>query len=214
LFQSEESVEQLLLEKHEIHGRKIDCKKAVPREETNSLPQPRGGGGFRAPPMAAFGARNMFPIPDRRGSFEERVRLPFDRSREMARAFDRFKEPERGYEPYAPSSPPSKPMPMPSFANPYTAYQQPAQPQQQQQSYQPASYNTQSPNGYPTTSTPWEYAPQAPAAYGSAGGYPSAEPAYNQNQYSTPSNAYTQPVGYGAARPAATSTPRDRYRPY
>jgi len=215
VFQSEESVEQLLLEKHEIHGRKIDCKKAVPREETNSLPQPRGG-AFRVP--MAFGARNMFPVvPDRRGSFDERVRLPFDaRNREAARAFDRFKEPERGgYDAYAPNSPPLKPMQLPPFANPYTAYQQqPAQPQQQQQqqSYQPTNYNTQS--AYPSTSTPWEYAPQQQpaAAYGSPSGYPAAD-TYGQSQYST-SNAYTQPVGYGAARPAATSTPRDRYRPY
>jgi len=203
VFQSEESVEQLLQDKHEICGRKVDCKKAVPREEASELPKPRGP---RGPPGRYDDRRSVFDPRDRR-SFDDRF-AGFDARREGSRGYDRFKD-ER-FEGFP--APSSKPLSLPAFAN-QAAFS--PFPSAHTASYAPASYSA-SPSGFAggSTANPWDYASPASTAYGGAGGY-AADAAYSGGQaYNAPSNGYAQPVGYGAARPAATTAPRDRYRPY
>jgi len=208
VFQSEESVDHLLQDKHEICGRKVDCKKAVPREETSELPKPRGP---RAPPMRFEERRNAWDTRDRRGVFDDRRFAGgyTDVRRENApRAYDSRYKDDR-YEAPAASS---KPLAVPIFASQpaYSPYASAAT------SYDNFANNTSSYNAaapsYASPANPWDYAPPASTVYGGAGGY--AADAYGAGQAYTPSNGFTQPAGYGAARPVGGAANRGRYRPY
>jgi len=187
-FQSEDSVDRLLQFDHEIRGRKVDCKKAVPREETNELPNMRVPRGVLQPDMSRSFDRDVRGFYDTQRQFEpprrDNIRPP-DQYRERPQ----LPKPVPAYQnqPYAPN-------PNAYASNGFTS--------------SPASTGyTSSPNynnGPPANS--WEYAsPVAPAYGGGAGGYG------GESMYA-PAPAYAQPTAYGAARPSSSTT--SRYRPY
>jgi RNA recognition motif-containing protein len=156
VFQSEDSVDQLLQETHEIHGRKVDCKKAVPREETTELPPPKG-------------ARASFDMRDRRSPYDDHRYPGFDVRVERGR--ERYP----GY-PVPAFNPAFKP-PAPAYASqaPYPAYQPAAA---SYDGYATPNYNAPSNYNNGPPAGPWDY---TSPAYGGAGGgqefNPYAQPA-------------------------------------
>jgi RNA recognition motif-containing protein len=217
-FQSEDTVDRLLQEEHEIRGRKIDCKKAIPREETAEVPNFRP----RMPSFQPAVNMNMGNFDrDVRGYYEQRAAEDARRVMGGGRAPEQFRERDQNDRYGGPKSAPVFPNQTPSYASPAPAYatQAPAY------ASQTNVYATQAPRAAPYSPTPnvyasngfgasnsytngppanaWDYTPPTQAAYGGAN-Y-AAEPAYLQ--------ATTFPqAGYGAARSTATAT--SRYRPY
>jgi len=214
-FQSEDTVDRLLQEEHEIRGRKVDCKKAIPKEETE-VPNFRPRLPQFQPPM------NMGNFDrDVRGYYEQRAAE--DARRAVSRVPDQFRERDQsdrygGYQPTVPpKSAPVFPNQVPAYASqtpPYAtqpnvyatqptyASQAPRAPYSPTTSpysangFGASSYNT---NGAPANA--WEYTPPPQTAYG---GY-AAEAMYPA------ATSFPQPA-YGATRPAASAT--SRYRPY
>jgi RNA recognition motif-containing protein len=216
-FQSEDTVDRLLQEEHEIRGRKIDCKKAIPREETAEVPNFRNRMQM---PMNAFQPVNLGNFDrDVRGYYEQRAAE--DARRAMGRAPDQFRDRDQNDRFGGPKSAPVFPNQTPSYASPSPAYaaQAPAY------ANQTNVYATQAPRAAPYSPTPnvyasngfgstgsytngpaanaWDYSATTPAAYG--GGNYASEPMYAQ------ATSFPQ-AGYGATRSTATAT--SRYRPY
>jgi len=196
-FQSEESVDRLLQFDHEIRGRKVVCKKAVPREEVTELPN------LRVP----RGVLNQQPMyqPDISRSFDRDVRGFYDTQRQFEPPRRENSRPPPDQYRERPSLPP-KPVPAYASQSPYAppnAYSNgfTSSPQSSGGYTSSPNYN----NGPPANN--WgEYNSPVPTAYGGGAG------GYGGDAMYQPAQSYAQPTGYGAARPSSGNS--SRYRPY
>jgi len=187
-FQSEDSVDRLLQFDHEIRGRKVDCKKAVPREEVAEVPNMRVPRGVLQPDMSRSFDRDVRGFYDTQRQFEPP-------RRENIRPPDQYRERQL------------PPKPVPAYANPHSPYAPTNAYAQNGFTSSPQSTGyTSSPNynnGPPANS--WEYTSPVATAYGGGAG------GYGGDSMYAPASGYAQPTGYGAARPSSSTS---RYRPY
>jgi len=195
-FDSEEAVDRLLEEIHEIRGKKVDCKKAVPREETSSLPPPKSRSIAPRPPMPSD-RRNSYddrrrPSLDYRDGFDRRFETRYEdrRGREYERGYRERERDERfGFLPFVPPPPPKS-----ALASPF------------------GGFGTQAP-----FYAPYAQAPAFPPNYAAylaaaAAASPFANPANSAAFASSFAAAVANPA-YSATRLASGRDARS-YRPY